>query len=197
MANNASAEKVAADMRPPDYRYAVQMIRGAIEKRKTKISSLNGEISDDWAKIESKGVHKKGARMFAAIDKLEHAERMDIMRSFNGLCDAAGWPESEGDMVDSAEGTVVPMRMRDPVSSAEVDPEDDDFEDDGDDGEEDDEPEPAPAARAGRKRGIDVLRDLKAANAFGVGVVEFDAEQRRAQKVQEMRKLGEADPDFA
>lgn len=161
MANAANAENVNADMRPPDYRYAVQQIRGGIEKKKDKISSVNGEIADIWSKIEGKGVNKKAGKFFAMLDKCETDERMDIMRSVNGMCDAAGWPENAGDMVDAAEGKVVQMRVGkaaqadpdvddgpsiDPGSvEPDVDTDDDDNDEDGDDEESD--PDPAPQSK--------------------------------------------------
>lgn len=201
MANKATAEKVAADMRPPDYRYAVQTIRGGVNQKKAKVSSLNGELSDLYAKIESKGVHPKAAKFWAGIDKLEPVERMQIMRSFNGMCDASGWPETDGDMVDAAEGKVVSMRMGNGDSDADegedAEPETQGDEDDEDEGE-DDEPEPVSGRRP--PSGLEALRNSKAKMAAGSVThepVAFDAEQRRAQKVQDLRALASPDPDFA
>jgi hypothetical protein len=111
MAKKASAEAVAADMRPPNFRSAVQIIRGAILKKKAAIQGINSEIGDQWAKVEGYKVNKKAGQIFATLDKLEQEERMDIMRSLNGLMDAAGWDDENADMVDRAEGNVVAMRF--------------------------------------------------------------------------------------
>lgn len=154
MANAATAENVNAAMRPPDFRYAVNQIRGGIEKKKDRISSINGEIGDLWSKIESKGVNKRGAKIFASLDKLEPAERMDVLRTINGCCDAAGWPENEGDLADRAEGTTVHMRVG--GSGAAASNEDDDPAA-GDENEEDESP--APAARLDGKAAMEAARE--------------------------------------
>jgi hypothetical protein len=111
MAKKASAETVAADMRPPNFRGAVQIIRSAIVKKKAAIQGINSEIGDQWGKVEGFKVNKKAGQIFATLDKLEHEERMDIMRSLNGLMNAAGWDEEDADIVDRAEGNVVTMRF--------------------------------------------------------------------------------------
>ena len=159
MAEAASAEN--ANIRPPDYRYAVQQIRGAIEKKKEAISAKNGEIADTWAKIESRGVNKKGAKIFAMLDKVEPTERMDILRTVNGCCDAAGWPEQEGDIVDQAEGNVVQMRVGGAAApDPDVDDDDPPAKTDDDDaaGDEDDDP-PAPVARLDGPAAMQAARD--------------------------------------
>ena len=110
MAKKATAEAVAADMRPPDFRAAVQRIR-TIGAKKDKIASVNGEIADIYAKVEGHKVNRKAAKIFAALDGLEQPERDDILRSLSGLADAAGWDEESQDLVDQAEGTVVHARF--------------------------------------------------------------------------------------
>lgn len=111
MAKKASADIVSADMAPPNWRGAVQIIRHVITKKKEKIQGITSEIGDQWGKVEGYKVNKKAGQIFAALDKLEHPERMDIMRSLNGLIDAAGWDEESEDLVDAAEGKVVHMRF--------------------------------------------------------------------------------------
>lgn len=110
MADAAKAANVAGAIRPPEYRKAVQLIR-TIDAKKEKIASVNGEIGDVWAKVEGHRVNKAAGKFFAKLDKLEPADRLDVMRSFNGLADAAGWNQEEGDLVDGAQGNVVDMRM--------------------------------------------------------------------------------------
>lgn len=110
MANKASAENVQADMQPPNYRAAVQRIR-TVSAKKDKISSVNGEIADIYAKVEGHKVNRKAAKIFYALDRMEADERNDVLRSLNGLCDASGWDETEEDLVDQAEGTVVHLRV--------------------------------------------------------------------------------------
>ena len=154
MAEAANAENVNQGARPPDYRYAVQQIRGNIEKKKDRISSINGEIADVFAKIESRGVNKKGARIFAMLDKLEGPERLDVLRTVNGMCDASGWPDDNADLADQAEGNVVRMRVG-KTADAEDENErgdgaaagdDDQQSDDDDDDNDDEEAEPSEAA---------------------------------------------------
>lgn len=115
MAKKASAESVAADMSPPNYRGAVQIIRGAIVKKKEKIQGINSEIGDQWGKVEGFKVNKKAGQIFATLDKLEHSDRMEIMRSLNGLMDAAGWEEDDSDLVDDMEDNVVHLRLGKPA----------------------------------------------------------------------------------
>jgi hypothetical protein len=110
MANKASADKVQADMQPPNFRAAVQRIR-TIQAKKDKIGSVNGEIADIYAKIEGHKVNRQAARIFYALDRMEADDRADVMRSLNGLCDASGWDSTEEDLVDQAEGTVVELRF--------------------------------------------------------------------------------------
>lgn len=111
MAERASRDKVAADMQPPNFRSAVQLIRHSIEKKKAKIQGINSEIGDDWAKVTGHKVNKKAGVVFGMLDKLEHDERTDFMRSLNGLIDAAGWDQEAADLVDAAEGNVVHLRV--------------------------------------------------------------------------------------
>jgi hypothetical protein len=111
MAERASADRVAADMRPPDYRAAIKRIRSAIIAKQTRIASINGEISDEWSKVESNRVNKKAARIFLSLDKLEGEERADIVRSLNGLIAASGWDLDATDLVDKAQGSVVPLHV--------------------------------------------------------------------------------------
>lgn len=109
MGSKASTTNVAADMSPPNYRAAVQRLR-TIKPKKEKIAGVNGEIADIYAKVEGHKVNKKAARIFLVLDQLDAADRLDVMRSFNGLCDAAGWETEGEDLVDQAQGTVVPFR---------------------------------------------------------------------------------------
>lgn len=111
MADRASRDRVAADMQPPNFRSAVQLIRFSIEKKKSKIQGINSEIGDDWAKVQGHKVNKKAGVVFGMLDKLEHEERTDFMRSLNGLIDAAGWDQEAADLVDAAEGNVVHLRV--------------------------------------------------------------------------------------
>lgn len=111
MAKKASADQMAADMRPPNYREAVQRLKGIVEK-KTKIASVNGDIATIYSQVEGLKVDKRSARIFMAIDKFDPAERLLIMRDINGLMDAAGWEKEGADLVDRAAGNVVAMRLK-------------------------------------------------------------------------------------
>lgn len=110
MGSKATTDKVAADMSPPNYRAAVQRLR-RIKVKKDKISSVNGEIADVYAKVEGHKVNRKGAKIWMILDSVDAAERNDMIRTIDGLSDAAGWDEEAKDMVDLAEGTVVHMRF--------------------------------------------------------------------------------------
>ena len=101
MAERATAAGVAADMKPPNYRGAVQRIRG-IKAKKSRIAGINGEISGIYDTVEGYKVNKKAARIFLALDGLEADERQDIIRSLLGLIEVAEW--DQGDLVDQAEG---------------------------------------------------------------------------------------------
>lgn len=101
MAERATADRVAADMKPPNYRGAVQRLR-TIKPKKERIAGINGEISGIYDTVEGFKVNKKAAKIFMALDGLEADEQQDIFRSLTGLIDAAGW--QKGDLVDQAEG---------------------------------------------------------------------------------------------
>jgi len=111
MAKSASAESVQADMQPPNFRAAVQKVR-TITAKKDKIGSVNGEIADIYAKIEGHKVNRQAAKIFYALDRMEMADRNDVLRSLEGLLDAAGYDEeAREDLVDKAsKGDVLPMR---------------------------------------------------------------------------------------
>jgi hypothetical protein len=111
MAVKASGDRVAADMAPPNYRGAVQLIRHGITKIKNRIQGLNKDIGEQWGKVDGMKVNKKAGQIFAALDKLEHEERVDVMRSLNGLIDAAEWDKTSTDLVDAAEDNVVHLRV--------------------------------------------------------------------------------------
>jgi hypothetical protein len=102
MAERATAAGVAADMKPPNYRGAVQRLRG-IAAKKARIAGVNGEISGIYDTVEGFKVNKKAARIFLTMDALEPDERQDIWRSLIGLIEVAEWDRS-GDLVDEAEG---------------------------------------------------------------------------------------------
>jgi hypothetical protein len=110
MANKATADGVQRDMQPPNFRAAVQRIR-TIPGEKKKIAERNEKIGETWAAVEGFKVDKRAGKAFATLDNLEPHERAAYMRSLNGLIDAAGWEESFQDLVDSAEGTAVSMRV--------------------------------------------------------------------------------------
>lgn len=123
MVEKASAGSVAAAIRPPDFRKAVISIRG-ISAKKDKLASVQGEIADIWAKIEGLKVNKIAGKFFDKLDQLEPADRLDVLRSFNGLADAADWDKQYQDLADSAEGKVVDMRLGTGADNSESDAED-------------------------------------------------------------------------
>jgi hypothetical protein len=90
----ATADKVAADMSPPNYRGAYKVL-GTIDPKKAKIASLNGEIGGIFDRVEGFKVNKKAAKIFMALDKLEAVERNDIMKSLEGLIGVAEWDRSD------------------------------------------------------------------------------------------------------
>lgn len=111
MAERANADSVAADIRPPQYRPAVKLMRVDIKKKKERISGINGEIGDIWGKIEGMKVPKAAGRIFMALDAMEDVERREILRCINGLIDAAEWNEPEADLADLASGDRVANRI--------------------------------------------------------------------------------------
>lgn len=114
MAKAASKDSVNATTQAPDARFAVQQIRFGIKKRKDKISGINGEIADDWKKIEARGINKTGARIWEILDKLSHEERVDAMRTFNAMADVSEWDKQAEDLADMAGDNVVPLRAHIP-----------------------------------------------------------------------------------
>jgi hypothetical protein len=101
MAERATSDRVASDMKPPNYRGAVQRLR-TIKAKKDRIAGITSEIGGIFDTVEGFKVNKKAAKIFIALDALEADEQQDIFRSLTGLIDAAGW--AQGDLVDQAEG---------------------------------------------------------------------------------------------
>ena len=120
MANKATAAGVQADMQPPNYRAAVLQIR-TTKAKKDRVSGINGEIAGVYAKVAGFKVNTKAGKIFYALDNMTPEDRADVMRSLSGLCDAAGWAETEQDLVDQAEDTVINLRFgRDVVADADA-----------------------------------------------------------------------------
>lgn len=133
MAEKATREAVASDLREPGFRAAISLIRTNLDKKKEKIASVNSEIGDMWAKVEGHRVNKVAAQFFAKLDKLEEADRVDIIRSFNGLAQNADWPDVAVDLVDTAQGKMTQMRLgADARNTGEDEDDDDEQGDDGD-----------------------------------------------------------------
>lgn len=134
MAQAASTDKVAADMRPTDYRGAVNRMK-AIKAKSDKQKAISGEIGDIYGKCEGvHGVNKMAAKIYYGLSKLEPEELLTVFRDINGLLDAAGALKDGADLVDQADDTVVPMRFKAP----EIEDEggiDDEIEEIADDGE--------------------------------------------------------------
>jgi len=183
MAEKASADRVAADMQPPNYRAAVQRIRHAIQKIRDKIAENNAKISEEWGKVEGFKVGKKAGRIFQMLDKLDHEERTEIMRDLNGLIDAAGWDETAGDLVDTAQGNVVHLRVG---GSAETGGAKDDEEPSGDDDESEmAEVEAAvaePKPRRGRKAATGISDEERKASQEATSAVAQAARDRVAAR---------------
>lgn len=170
MAQNATGERVAGAIRPPNYRSAVSRIR-SVKAKKEKIGSVNGEIADIWAKVEGDRVNKQAGKWFAKLDSLEPADRNDVLRSLQGLMDAAGWPSDVSDLADG--GNVVNLRVDGRAANDGAGPDDGegdgeggDGDGDGEDGDgegadEDGDPEPPRRARrtSGGVRGIAAARE--------------------------------------
>jgi hypothetical protein len=127
MGTKGSAEQVASDMRPPNYRGAVQKLRG-IKAKKDRIAGLNGEISGIFDSVEGFKCNKKGARIFMMLDSLEKVERDDILRTVNGCAEAAEWDKEIEDLADMAAGTVVSGRFGGGAAPADGDREMDELE---------------------------------------------------------------------
>lgn len=132
MAEKATKDKVASDLRPPAWKAAIALMRTTFQPKKDKIASLNGEIGDMWGKVEGgHKVNKTAAKFWMKLDKMESAERLDVMRSFNGLAANSGWPDVEVDLVDAAQGNQVNMRLGE-GGGRDDDEEDERGDDDGD-----------------------------------------------------------------
>lgn len=136
MANKATPDRVAADMRPPNYRGALAHIRSTIVKKKDKVSSLNGEIAATYAQIEGMKVNKKAAKLFGSLDKMEASERNDVLRSLQGLVDVAEWEKDITDLVDGAQDNVVHLRFTGVSDDGGAGEEDDDIPEPGEEGDD-------------------------------------------------------------
>jgi hypothetical protein len=143
MADAANDDSVGAAIRPPQYRKAVQDIRGRIEPKRDKVSSINGEIADAWAKIEGLGCNKIGAKIFQKLDQLEPDERADVLRTIQGMISVSEWPELN-DLVDQAEGNTASYNLVGGGSE-----------------EEEDEPEEEPEGKPAKKSRAEALAASK------------------------------------
>lgn len=108
MAKKADKDRVRADLAPPDYEGAIEIIRNRIQAKKNQVSGINGEVSGLWDQIEKKGVNKEGARVFLKLDGLEEPVRNDVLRTIQAMSAAAGWDKA-GDLVDKITDNVVQM----------------------------------------------------------------------------------------
>lgn len=183
MAKSASADKVAADMRPVDFRGAVQLIR-TTKAIKDQMSGLAGKVSKVFSQVAGdKKVNGKAAKIFYALDNMTLEERTDVMRSLQGLISVSGWEASEADLVDQAEGGEVDMTLG--AASGDDDDEDDDLEDlEDEDGEDKDDVDDAlgeesPSAKP--KAAKD--RPLSAADFEEASEEELAKQSGRADKV--------------
>jgi hypothetical protein len=120
----ATAEKVEADMSPPNYRGAVKLI-GTVKAKKDRISSINGEIGGIWDRVEGFKVNKKAAKIYAALDNMEAKERNDVIRSLEGLCASADWDRS--DLLEERNNDNV-VHLRDNNTGGGGDDDDDDLD---------------------------------------------------------------------
>ena len=144
MADKATADNVAADIRPPQYRKAVQTMRSSIKSKKERVAKINTEIAEVWGTIDGYKVNRQAARIFMQLDKLKEEDRVDVMRSLNGLIEHAEWPDQSTDLVDEAEDNVVQMRVGGSGGGGEGG---------GEGGEEsDEEPVDEPPAKGGGKK---------------------------------------------
>lgn len=111
MARAANQGTVSADMKPTDYRGAVQRLK-AIDGKKSKQQEIAKSIGDIYSACEAMcGVNKLAAQMFMKFRKLEEAEQITVFRDLNGLMDADGMAAAGADLVDKAEGKNVRMRL--------------------------------------------------------------------------------------
>lgn len=179
MAHKATSEGVRADMAPPNFRAAVQQIR-TTKAKKDRVSGINGEIAGVYAKVEGFKVNKKAGKFFYALDNMEPEERNDVLRSVDGLIAASGWDADDQDLVDKAEGTVVPLRFGGAASK-------------GDDGDADlDE---ALADEASRDLGDDVDEALRSDDFEEASDEELAAQAGRGKDKAKDRARAKLDQD--
>jgi hypothetical protein len=103
MARTANAENVKRDVEGPDYKGAIDLIRGPIRTNQSDSSSLGQENSTLYKRIDKQmGVNRGAAKAFAAIDGMAPEKRDDHLRSLLGLLKHAGYGEFS-DLVDRAQ----------------------------------------------------------------------------------------------
>lgn len=156
MADKATKERLAADMKPPNYREAIARIR-SIDTKKDRIAAVTAEIGEIWAKVEGHKVDKKAGKIFQTLDKLDDEDRVTVLRDINGLCDAAGWSKTGADLVDKAQNNVVSLRVGEKAAAGDEGGDDDDDDQvvddqDGDDGDVDPPAAPASDPKAALER---------------------------------------------
>jgi len=110
MAQAAKDGKVAADMKPVDYRGAFKRLT-TIDAMKAKQQKAAKDIGDVFSACEGiHGVDKAAAKIFMILRKLDDNDRILTFRDLNGLLDASGLPKTGADLVDRAEGNIVDFR---------------------------------------------------------------------------------------
>lgn len=177
MARTAGRDTVAADMRPTDYRGAVNRMK-AIKAKSDKQKSISSEIGDIYAKCEGvHGVNKAAAKIFHGLSKLEPEGALLVFRDLNGLLDAAGFAKEGADLVDQASDNVVSMRFGagagDDGEEGGIDDAIEEFADDGEKPTDDDPFEEASseelAAQKPRAESAEKKAVGRAKKAFGSG----------------------------
>lgn len=100
MAKAANNENVGREIEGPDFKGAIELIRGPVAKNKSDASSLGQDNSTIFKRIDKQyGVHRGAANTFASIDRMQKDKRVDYLRSLLGLLSNAGY-DGFNDLVD-------------------------------------------------------------------------------------------------
>lgn len=118
MAKTANSENVRRDVEGPDFKGAIELIRGPIARNKSDSSSLGQDNSTIYKRIDKQyGVNRQAATMFASLDGMQADKRTDVLRSLFGLVQNAGYGNFD-DLVDRAERAA----SEKPAATAEAKP---------------------------------------------------------------------------
>jgi hypothetical protein len=121
MAKTANSANVKRDIEGPDYKGAIDLVRGRIRSNQSESRSLAQDNSTLYKRIDKEhGVHTGAAKDFAKIDGMAPEKRTDYLRSLLGMLGFAGYDNFD-DLVDRAQKPAPTGEGKDKVEALPAD----------------------------------------------------------------------------